>query len=200
MALATYSDLVTSIGNWIHRTDLSTQIDDFIDMAESAMNRELRLSEMENRATTTISTEYIALPSDYLEMRDIRINDTYSYPLEFRSPHQMDLIDVNESSRPRYYSIVDETIQVYPFVSGYVMEIDYYKKITALDSTNTTNVVLTAWPDLYFNGCLYFANVYVKNMDMAAYHKQEFDRLLIVINNKSKNRKFSGAPLQVRPA
>lgn len=197
MAITTYAELKTAIANWTHRSDLTSYADEFIDMAEAKMNRILRLSEMETRATATLTDEYTSLPSDYLEMRNIQINDTYAYPLEYRTPHQMDMLDVNESSRPKYYTIVDDTIQVYPTSSGKVIEIDYYKTIAALSDSNTTNFVLTAWPDLYLHGSLHYANVFMHNASMATYHGQEFDRLLMEINNKSKARKYSGAPLQV---
>lgn len=197
MAITTYSDLKSAITNWMHRGDLTSYLDEFIDMTESKMNRVLRLSEMEQRSTTTTTDEYTELPSDYLEMRNIQINDTYSYPLEYRPPHHLDLLDQNEAGRPKYYTIVNETIQTYPATSGYVMEIDYYKEIPALSDSNTTNFVLTAWPDMYLHGCLHHANIFTKNMEMAGYHAQEFGRLMMEVNNKSKARKFSGAPLQV---
>jgi hypothetical protein len=52
MALATYSDLKTSIANWLNRSDLTTEIaEDFIVLAEADFNSKLRIRKM-NRSTS----------------------------------------------------------------------------------------------------------------------------------------------------
>ena len=47
MALSTYSDLKTAIANFLARDDLTTQIPDFIRLAEARMSRELDTRSME---------------------------------------------------------------------------------------------------------------------------------------------------------
>jgi hypothetical protein len=47
MALASYSDLKTSIANWLNRSDLTTEIaNDFIVLAEADLNSKLRVRKM----------------------------------------------------------------------------------------------------------------------------------------------------------
>ena len=47
MALATYSDLKTSLANWLNRTDLTSEISgDFIVLAEKDFNSKLRVRKM----------------------------------------------------------------------------------------------------------------------------------------------------------
>ena len=46
MALATYSDLKTTIANYLARSDLTSQIPDFITLAENRLRRELRIRQM----------------------------------------------------------------------------------------------------------------------------------------------------------
>ena len=60
MAIATYSDLQTAIANFLARTDLTSQIPDFIKLAESRMSRELETRSQEKRvqATLTSGDEY----------------------------------------------------------------------------------------------------------------------------------------------
>ena len=41
MAISTYAELKTSIANFLARDDLTNEIDDFIDLAESRISREL---------------------------------------------------------------------------------------------------------------------------------------------------------------
>ena len=46
MALDTYSNLKTEIASYLNRDDLTTNIDTFIDLAESRHAKDLRLREM----------------------------------------------------------------------------------------------------------------------------------------------------------
>ena len=47
MALDTYTNLKTAIANFLARDDLTSEIDDFIDLTEAEFNRELRIRAME---------------------------------------------------------------------------------------------------------------------------------------------------------
>ena len=63
MALVNYSDLKTNIAAWLNRTDLTTVIPDFITLAESSFNEEIRNRKMIKRATATIDSQYSAVPA-----------------------------------------------------------------------------------------------------------------------------------------
>ena len=52
MSLSTYSDLQTSIANYLARSDLTSQIPDFITFAENRLRRELRIRQMLKSVTT----------------------------------------------------------------------------------------------------------------------------------------------------
>ena len=200
MSISNYSELKTAITAWTHRGDLTDYLDDFIDMAEAVMNRELRLSEMEVRATITAVSEYTALPTGMLELRNVQTNTTPVRTVSFRTPEQMDAANAGEVGTPRFYSIVGDEFQWYPVPSSSTMEADYYKSITPLDSTNTSNFLLASHPDLYLHGCLQQACIFTSNAEGAALHGQAFMRLIADLNRTSKRKKFSGAPLHVSPA
>ena len=70
MALATYSDLKTSIANWLNRSDLTTEIaNDFIVLAEADFNSKLRVRKMNTSTSITIDSETESMPSDFLSKR-----------------------------------------------------------------------------------------------------------------------------------
>lgn len=200
MAITTYAELKTSITNWMHRGDLASYVDDFIDMAEAVMNRELRLSEMEVRATVTATSEYTTLPTGLLELRNVQTNATPVQTVSFRTPEQMDAKNAGEVGTPRFYTVIGDEFQWYPVPTSSTMEVDYYKSITPLDDTNTSNFLLASHPDLYLQGCLQQACIFTRDASGAAMHGQEFARLLSDLNRTSKRKKFSGAPMQVSAA
>ena len=70
MALVNYSDLKTSIADWLNRSDLTSVIPDFISLAEASFNKEIRNRKMIKRATATIDSQYSAVPADWLQTVD----------------------------------------------------------------------------------------------------------------------------------
>ena len=88
MAIATYTDLQTSIANFLARSDLTAQIPDFIALAEASMSRELETRSQEKRATasTVSGNEYLSLPTDLREVREVKLNTSPLTVLRYYSP------------------------------------------------------------------------------------------------------------------
>ena len=51
MAIGTYAELQTAVANWLDRDDLTDRIPEFIALAEAKMNRNQRISLMDNVRT-----------------------------------------------------------------------------------------------------------------------------------------------------
>ena len=75
MALSNYSELQSSIANWLNRSDLTTEITgDFIVLTEKDFNSKLRIRKMvESDSSFSINAETVALPSGFLQVRDLFI-------------------------------------------------------------------------------------------------------------------------------
>ena len=94
MALNSYSALKTSIANWLNRSDLTTEIEDFIVLAEKDFNSKLRIRQMVSTDSSfSINAETVALPTGFLQVRDFFIIDGGSkHSLQYITPAQMDQI------------------------------------------------------------------------------------------------------------
>ena len=77
----TYAELKTNIANYLNRSDLTSEIDMFIDNTEAELNRKLRVKEMIKRATATADGQYLSVPSDWLEAINIEITSNDFRPL-----------------------------------------------------------------------------------------------------------------------
>ena len=88
MALNNYANLKTAIANFLARDDLTSEIDDFIDLTEADFNRRLRIRAMETVNTSfTIDAETEALPTGFLQVRSfILTSTTPDRTLELLSP------------------------------------------------------------------------------------------------------------------
>ncbi|HUV66462.1 MAG TPA: hypothetical protein VMW24_21410 [Sedimentisphaerales bacterium] len=180
MAINTYAALLTAVSDYIgKRTDLGDVDDDFVILAEARLNygdygdafatQPLRVRQMEARATASPTGEYIALPTDFLEIKALK--DTAANRALQPVPSGMfdKTLSSASSGAPVYYDIVGGEIRLNPVSSSATLEILYYQSIPPLAS-NDPNWLLTANPAVYLYGCLLEAAIYIdENEDIAKY-------------------------------
>lgn len=202
MALSTYSELQSSIAGWLTRTNLTSRIPDFITLCESRVNKTLRVRQMEARATATFDEEYEELPSDFLEIRQLKLNTDPEHYLEYLTPAVLTAKYGNYGpSRPRAYAIIGEEIRLRPVPDGsYTAELAYYQKIPALSDSNTTNWLLTKAPDVYLYGSLLEAEPYIRNEQRATLWVAAYERAISDLTGESARAQYNGSPLVVVPA
>lgn len=131
------------------------------------MERVLRSRKMITRSLATIDTQYSAVPSDYLEVRSLKVTSSSPVePLTFVSIEEMDNMDAQSTAGgiPRYFTIVGNQIRVHPTPDGeYTTELVYYSKISKLSDSVSSNWILTSHPDVYLYGALIQAAPYLKD-------------------------------------
>ena len=195
----TYTTLQAAVASWLARSDLTSQIPDFIMLAEAKLNRSLRTRQMEQRSTAT-ATEYMALPTLFLEMRNIKTTGTPVYTLEQRAPFEMDALDDGSSGRPSRYAIIANQIRLAPAPdTTYTLEIDYWESIPPLAS-NSTNWLLDAAPDVYLYGALLEASAYILDDPRIPLWMQAYERTINQLQTADRRARWSGSPMAVRPA
>jgi len=165
MALATYTDLQAAAASWLHRSDLTARVPDFIALAEAKMNRRLRTRQMIFRADAQIGDEYSAVPDDFLGAIAVSIANSPPVRLTQFTPDQIEsLAQGQETGSPRYYSVVGQEFRFYPVPGAeYPAKLTYYQMIPALSDSNATNWMLTNHPDAYLYGTLLEAAPYLKD-------------------------------------
>lgn len=82
MAITTYAELQTAVGNWLHRGDLTSIIPDLIRLGELRIFREVRCRVMETALNSTIASGVVAVPSDYLDLKFAYVDATPTSPLQ----------------------------------------------------------------------------------------------------------------------
>lgn len=162
MGLANYSELQTSIAEELDRSDLTAKIPDFIVLAESRINSEVRIREMLTRASFSISSRYTSLPSNFLEMRDFRLLTNPVRPLQYVNSQEMTRYYDTAAKPPTYYTIHEDIELDSPPDTSYSGEIIYYKQVDPL-ATTSTNAILTRAPSLYLYGALLESAPYLLN-------------------------------------
>ena len=173
MSIGTYAQLQTAMENYAERTDFTSLLPDFITLAEAEMRRDfarlgLRLREAVTRTNLTPSSGACTLPTDYMAMKTVQARESNPIRLEFKSEDWTDEAYPDGSSGvPVFYTIVGATLYMFPLTTSDI-RITYFAYPAALSVSNTTNWLLTKYPDVYLWAASKQLEIYAGNLEGAA--------------------------------
>jgi len=199
MSLTNYSDLKTTVANYLGRSDLTSVIPDFISLAEIRLARQLRLRQMMTTATlsTTGGTSTLSLPADFLSIRDIYIDQNPRQSLSYLSPSAFTRdARAAESGLPVFYTQTGSEIEFAPIPdTNYTVKIIYYAKPAVLSDSNTTNVFMTVCPDALLYGALLEAEPYLMNDARVVVWTQLYGNAVSALAESDNTSEYAGVPL-----
>ena len=202
MSLSTYSDLQTSIANYLARSVLTSQIPDFITFAENRLRRELRIRQMLKSVTTaTVANDStVELPADFLQVRDFVVVTNPLTPLSYSSPSSLSNDPrASEVGVPKSYTILANDFQMSPVPDAvYTVKLLYFAAPAYLSSSNTTNVFLTTAPDALLYASLIEAEPYLMNDARINTWGTMYDRAIASLAKSDEEGQYSGVPLAMK--
>jgi len=202
MAITNYTQLKSTIADFLNRDDLTAVIPTFISLAESRINREVRHWRMENRAVATLNNQYVALPPRWIAPIRLTLTDSPTYELEAVSQAQMlsrRSQAADEAGRPQYYALTQGELEFFPTPNeNYTLEMTYYEALNALSDSNADNWLLTNYPDVYLYGSLIHSAPYLSDdaraQIWAALYQSSIDALI----RDDEQAKFGGTGLRIK--
>jgi hypothetical protein len=199
MALATYSDLKTSVANYLGRSDLTSQIPDFITLAELRLSRDIRTRRMLKTATATMTAgdATVGLPSDFLAIRDVYLQGTPRTVVSYLSPSAFSANSrADEQGLPVFYTLRSNEFEFAPKPdSAYVVQMLYYYKPAVLSNNNSSNEFLANYPDSLLYGSLLEAEPYLMNDARTTTWANLYNQSVARINTSDEESEFAGVPL-----
>ena len=200
MSISTYEELRVAVAQRMKRADSAVDVPDYIAGAEDIFRRELRFREMEQRSTATLTGEYLALPTDFLEVRNVQLNSTPVRALEFVSPEYIDTRWAGQAGIPKQFTIIGGEFQFAPIPGGsYTVEIAYYESIPALTADANTNWLLDRHPLLYLYGALSVAGDDTQDQRAAQWNAL-FAQHMESARKSDKRSRWSGSTLSMKVA
>lgn len=201
MAITTYAELKTAVGDWLNRSDLDSVIPNFISLAEAQFNRSIRHRKMVVRADATLDTPYFAVPADWLQTIRFQLNTNPVTPLLFVTPEQAleESMVYSAGQQPLFYTTIGQQFQVVPTPdTSYDAELLYYAKIPALSDSATTNWLLTESPDIYLYGALIQSAPYLKEDDRINVWAGLYQRLIDDMMLADERARIGSSKLKTR--
>ena len=208
MAITTYTELKAAIVDWSARTSLADKADEFIDLTESMFRRPyshptqqrmggLRANKTRTTGTLTSGANSLALPSDFLELDRLTLTGD-NLTLEWVPAERLAQITLNGSGQPRYFSVEDAIYFDRTPDSDYAYGLSYWPQPAALSDSNTTNWVLTNYPDVYLAGCMYWASRYKQDLEMATTWAQQYKDAVSLASMAYAKGRVSQGPISIQ--
>lgn len=190
MAVSTYSELQSAVADYLHRTDLTTQIQTFIALAEAEFNRVLRITGQVTNTTLSVSGNPTTLPTDWLSNKSVLVYAGGQWR-QVDPQSEETIRSYNAGGYPKHYAISGTNILFAPSPDGtYSVSLTYYAQIPALSNTTTTNHLLTSAPELYLWRAIYEGAKWMRDMDLATMAQGEYVRYLTDVMTRDQDRQY----------
>lgn len=203
MAFSNYTELqaeIVALANRTDDTEFAALVPGFITQVEVALNNgteaasALRIREMETSDTISVTDGVGALPSDYLEF--IKVVGANGDVLEPAASTWAVRAHRDAGGTPADFVIEGLNIKTFP-VSTETITMQYYTVIPPLAS-NSTNWLLTKYPNIYLYGALMFAELAQENDQRAATYSQVFQQSVGGLNISDRRSKYIRAKQRLR--
>lgn len=197
MAIVDYATLQASVANWLARADLTTVIPDFIQLAESRINRDLRVRRMQSVSTGTSASGLIPLPADFVGAQSLRVSWAGGeYELFPQTGANGPTYPVN-SGLPLGYTVVGGNIQLESGQLNLPYTLTYWAKIPALSSINQQTWLLTAEPGIYLYSALVEASPYVQDDERTILWATQYKAIVDRMTARDADERYGNAPAMV---
>ena len=192
MAINNYTNLSAAIANWLARSDLTSAIDDFIDLAETRIYSELRLRFMEEAYSVSTATT-AALPTDFLEWKYLYTDGTPTQWIDIKPAQWIyQHYEIRSAEgKPQFAAMDDETLIFGPYPDGtYTIKGTYYMKQTALSASNETNWLTNNAPDLILFGALLESAPYIGDDARMMLWQARYEQAIERVKKQEKNELY----------
>jgi hypothetical protein len=159
MTIATYSDLLIAVGNWLQRDDITALYPDFVTLFEANANQKLRTRLQTIMRQDVCANAAIILPTDYQSMQRVTWRGSVARDLQYVEPEQLIMnYPTGSGGNPQAYTIEGQNMMIQPADNVTPIEYAYRQRIGPLASS--VNWLFQKYPNLYLFGTLVEAQAY----------------------------------------
>lgn len=192
VADADYLGLRQQVARWLNRTDLDTQIPNFVRMAEQEHRRDVRAQAMEQVFTGSLQAGALFYPPDFLEARLLMVDGVERSFVTLSTFRRLQQLGIK---RPAF-THVGQSLEVLGSESGQFV-LDYWAQFPSLIDDTDSNWLLQNAYDVYLwksceKGC-----VWLRDAEGATAYRALYDAALASLNQSEYDKRFSGSELMM---
>lgn len=193
---ANYTAWTAGVRDWLDADHLSdAEVQGFISLAQSRLNRELNAWEMEATINRTAASGAVTLPADFSRIRQVSVDGTGVY--EASTKGEIANRKAADDETQRLFAIDAGGIVLWPTpVDGTVVAIDYYMAVPQISGSVASNVFTLNYSDLMLWACLVEGSNYLVEDDRAQLFEGKYQVALNASNQNPKKVKLGSTPLR----
>ena len=215
LRITDYNSLTAAVADYLDRKDLTDQVPLFIQMCESAVNRDLRTHKQICKGQTVGSRRdnFIPLPDNWLEGRNVEVIllienpddppnliDGDKFRASYQSPDAIDQLKLkNIQWRPNagcHYTYYGDVIEIYPDPGqDFRVVMEYYERVPPLSVAEPVNHLLLSDPDVYLYGSLIHSAPFLRDDPRLVIWGQMYGSAVSKLNSTSEKAMTSGSRL-----
>ncbi len=179
MTFATKADLKTQVLDFMARSELTGNVDDFITLAESRLNRELDAVETDTTLTGVVDSRRIDISAlSIVEPIALLLAETGCDEVLLTPKPDGTFPYIDSSGRPRYWAIDGTNIDFdRPLDGAYPFRLRYVQRFS-LANDASTNWLLTNYPDVYLAAVVTWGFIFIKAKEDTSFYKAILDDAL----------------------
>lgn len=200
MSFDTYANFVIEFTSWVDNDDAAAKATSFIELAQSHLNRELKLEDMVvlAEAETAAGDAWLPKPTGFQGMRRLKLGTgDQTEGLDYVTPAEMDDYSSNNiGGRPRVFTLLGNRIRLGPIPdAAYYVEMAYYRAVTPISTTVASNIFLEQAPKLLLAATLAEAYEWLRDESERAYWAGKRDALIQEHNTDADEGRFPDGQL-----
>lgn len=202
MTARTFDSLKTETAAWLSREGDSSYLNLFdllVQLTETRIRKLLRTRRMQAVAEITLTANSLTapLPEDFAGVRGaptLRLEQG-TFTLDHISRSIPDRTQLSrDPGQPQKFHIYGSNLICLPRPDiDYIVDLPYYQNLLDIGEDRQFNWVLQKYPDIYFNGVMWYAYLYLGDFDRAGAWKDKFFLALRDLRRIDKHDRFGVA-------
>lgn len=194
--VTTYSELQSHVADTLNRTDLTTPITTFIQMAEQSLNRDIRVRRLVDHGILSVTGDDTVLPSAFSSVESwYHDGPTFRGPIEIVNPDMIGQLKRRHGATgtPAFAAIIEGVARYAPAPNGtFSTEFVYWEKVPSLTVSATTNWLLDDHADIYIYAALAETAPYLKDDNRIQVWERQLEKRIEQLHRETEDERFSG--------
>lgn len=191
MSIATYSDLKSAVLSWAEHPAAAARVADFIALAEAEISADLTVKPMDQEQAVAFlaGASEINLPANVIDPRGFKLTGARYPDIEIVTPEAIDLLNIGQYGQYHqqkvYGALVGRKLKLYPTqTDAGSITVTAKCAIPALSDSNTTNWLLTAFPNVYLFAAIREAGSFLRDENMIAWAEGRYQAAAAKVNQQ----------------
>lgn len=187
--------LLTEFEAYIKRSFAINRQDTFIQLSESRIFRDLRTRENIVKTTIVPASNLFDLPADFIDLRELSAKrGNRVVVLSSVGRHRLS-VATSQTGFPVVYSIIGTQVEVGPITLPENFTLWYWQRLPAMVNPTDTNVLLTAFPEIWLYAMLVEGAVYIQDDTMRKLAVETYLQEINRVNVREAEGRFGEAPV-----